>query len=123
MSTTELTVDFHEKEILITALNFYLEDLERDRNNYSSTSKLISSGIMTSINSCRVTLKNLQQNKELSSENVLTIYLALSAYLKFVKYCVNNSTSENRNFTLDLRRDTKHLLNKIKPIYDFLLSQ
>lgn len=117
------TLEIKEKEIIIEALNFFLDDLEEERKSFSSSSEVIKSGIMDSINCCRDTLKAFNRNSPLTGQNVYDIYSALSAYFEFAKFCVNNSTAAEKNIALDLRKNIKAVLKKLKPVYDYLMSE
>ena len=117
------TIEIKEKEIIIEALNYFLEDLEEERKSFSSASEVINSGIMDGINCCRDTLKAFNRNSPLTGQNVYDIYSALSAYLEFSDIFISNSNAQSKNYALDLRKNIKAVLTKLKPVYDYLMSE
>ncbi len=123
MLPAKISLELQDKEIIIDALKFLLDDMEEERKTFSTTSEVIKSGIMDGINSCRETLKVFQRDIPLSGQNVYDIHSALSAYLDFSEFCISNSTAQEKNFALDLRKNIKSALAKFKPIYDYLMAE
>lgn len=118
-----LSFDFDEMDIFIIneSLKSLLDDLEYERKQMASTKEIIESGIVNEIRLCENAMKSIKMSKDFNESELIAVCLALISFIDILEENISNmETSIEKNDILDLRRDVKKILRKLKPFYDSL---
>ena len=118
-----LNFDFDEMDIFIIneSLKSLLDDLEYERKQMASTKEIIESGIVNEIRLCENAMKSIKMSKDFNESELIAVCLALISFIDILEENISNmETSIEKNDILDLRRDVKKILRKLKPFYDSL---